>query len=270
MNKLFVSLLLSTFCLGGLFSGYQIVNWYNDNQKTDNQIKEIQELVKVEEVEDSSSTIIIEEELPSDNEENVEVVPIIETKMLSVDFNKLLQINQETAGWIRVEGTNIDYPFAQAKDNKFYLKHSFDRRYNSSGWVFLDYRNTINELDTNTILYAHGRVDGTMFGTLKNTLSTEWFDNKENHYVKMSTLYNNYVFEVFSVYHIKTTNDYLYNNFSSDENYLDFINRIKSRSVHDFSTSVGVYDKVLTLSTCYNNSEKMVLHAKLVKSEARY
>lgn len=87
--------------------------------------------------------------------------------LINVDFNELKKFNSNTKGWIQVNGTNINYPFVQAKDNKFYLTHSFDKSYNSAGWVFLDYRNNINELSKNTIIYAHGRLDTTMFGSLK-------------------------------------------------------------------------------------------------------
>ena len=41
------------------------------------------------------------------------------------------------------------------------------------------------------------------------------------------------------------------------------------RSSHNFNTSVSEIDNVLTLSTCYNDNEKVVLHAKLIKKETR-
>ena len=53
--------------------------------------------------------------------------------LINVDFNELKKINSNTKGWIQVNGTNINYPFVQAKDNKFYLTHSFDKSYNSAG-----------------------------------------------------------------------------------------------------------------------------------------
>ena len=93
--------------------------------------------------------------------------------LINVDFQELKSTNNQTVGWIQVNGTNINYPFVQANDNKYYLTHSFDKSHNTSGWVFLDYRNNIQTLDKNTILYAHGRIDKTMFGTLKNILNND-------------------------------------------------------------------------------------------------
>ena len=44
---------------------------------------------------------------------------------------------------------------------------------------------------------------------------------------------------------------------------------IKNRSSHNFNTNVTSTDIILTLSTCYNNNEKMVVHAKLIKKEVK-
>ena len=72
--------------------------------------------------------------------------------MLNVDFSELKKINNNVKGWVQVNGTNINYPFVQANDNKYYLTHSFDKSWNSAGWLFLDYRNNINN---NKILNHH-------------------------------------------------------------------------------------------------------------------
>ena len=49
----------------------------------------------------------------------------------------------------------INYPFVQTSDNDYYLNHSFNKKYNDAGWVFMDYRNNASNFDKNTILYAH-------------------------------------------------------------------------------------------------------------------
>lgn len=257
MKKVIFFIFVYLLCIGLVYSAASILMWFQDNGSTVKQIETIQDLVRVEEIVDNSSTIIVTE---SEH---------IEEKLIGVDFDPLKKINNEVVGWIQVNGTNINYPFVQHTDNSFYLKRSFDRSYNSAGWVFLDYRNSIKQLNTNTIIYAHGRVDGTMFGTLKNSLDYSWFRNKDNHVLKISTPKHNYLFEVFSVYHIKTTSDYLYTNFDSVEDYSNFLKLITERSAYKFPYEVNTGDKILTLSTCYNNAEKMVMHARLIKSELR-
>ena len=186
--------------------------------------------------------------------------------LINVNFEELKKINSNTKGWLQVNGTNINYPFVQANDNKYYLTHSFDKSYNSAGWVFLDYRNDINNLSKNTIIYAHGRLDTTMFGSLKNILKSGWLNNTNNYVVKLSTETENTLWQVFSVYHIPTTSDYIKVDFASNEEFSTWTTMLISRSAYDFNTSVGANDNVLTLSTCYNSAEyRLVVHAKLVK-----
>jgi len=262
--------LIIIFLITLTISTIDIIIWKLDSNKTDKQIKEIQEIIDIEEV--------IEEDITDEIEiiEQVEEIPqanpywdYIEMNLININFNKLKQINSNTKGWIQVNGTNINYPFVQANDNKYYLTHSFDKSYNSAGWVFLDYRNNINEFSKNTIIYAHGRTDKTMFGLLKNILKSSWLNDTNNFVVKLSTEIENTLWQVFSVYHIPTTSDYIQVNFSSNKEFNNWTTMLINRSSYNFNTSVNENDNVLTLSTCYNDNEKVVLHAKLIKKETR-
>lgn len=186
----------------------------------------------------------------------------------NIDFNKLINKNPDTIGWIKVLGTDINYPVVQTNNNDFYLTHSFDKSYNKAGWIFADYINKNlknNELDKNTIIYGHNRQNNSMFGTLSNVFKEEWLSNKENYYINFSTLNNNMVWEVFSTYTIEKEEYYIQSNFSSDEEYISFLNTIKNRSTYKYDVNISKEDKILTLSTCTNVGEgRTVLHAKLI------
>ncbi len=119
------------------------------------------------------------------------------------------------------------------------------------------------------ILYAHGRLDKTMFGSLKNILKGGWLNNSNNYVIKLSTELENTLWQVFSVYHIETTNDYIEVDFYDNEAYQFFLNMLEDRSVHDFNAQLTSEDKIITLSTCYNKNEKVVMHAKLIKRISR-
>ena len=117
-------------CLFVIFiiSAKHIVEWFIDNNKTHKIIEKI--------------------------EKNTNLVPIEEDKrMMYVDLTELIKINPDTVGYIKVNNTNIDYPIVKTDNNSFYLDHSFDKTYNKAGWVFMDYRNSNDYLDANTILY---------------------------------------------------------------------------------------------------------------------
>ena len=168
-------------------------------------------------------------------------------------------------GWIKVDGTDIDYSFVQTTDNSYYLNHSFTKEENKSGWIFLDYRNNINNLDKNTIIYGHSRYDSSMFGSLRNTLKKSWFNNIENREIHLFTKAGDSIWQIFSVYHLPNTTDYLATSFKDRNEFNSFIKLIKNRSVFDFGIDINEDDKIITLSTCYRLNDRMVMHGKLIK-----
>lgn len=255
-KKIILNIITLIFAMGIIYSCYSLIMYKIDEKNTKEQLKKIEENVEVVEIQENGSTEAIEES----NNSNM--------NLMSADFDKLKSINSDVKGWITVNGTNINYPFVQGKDNSYYLRHSFDKSYNNAGWVFLDYKNNLLN-DKNTVLYAHSMRNKTMFGSLRNILKNNWINNSNNHIIKLSTENENTLWQVFSVYHIKTTSDYIKTRFNSDNEFEKFINMISKRSFHNFNTEVSIDDKVLTLSTCYSNAERLVLHAKLIKREAK-
>lgn len=263
-KNIILILIIITSTITLLISIFNIIKWKIDSNKTNYEITNIQENINVEEIQDTENTEIIEPviEVPKENP----YWDYINMNMINVDFNGLKRTNPDVVGWLKVNGTNINYPFVQSSDNDYYLTHSFNKSYNGGGWVFLDYRNNGTN-NKNTILYAHGRSDKTMFGTLKNVLNNGWLNNTNNYVIKISTETENSLWQIFSVYRIPTTSDYLQTNFNDETEYQNFLDMIKDRSSHNFDTNVSSTDNILTLSTCYNNSDKMVVHAKLIKKE---
>ena len=176
----------------------------------------------------------------------------------------MLNVNPEVVGLIKINNTNIDYPIVQGVDNKYYLKHNFYLESDNNGWVFMDYRNDTQELSDNIILYAHNRYQsGVMFGTLQNTLRYNWYSNAENHTISFRTLYEDLEYQVFSVYKITTTTDYMKTIFADDTDRLNFFNMLKNRSIYDFGVELSGDDKIITLSTCADDYNRYVLHAVL-------
>lgn len=265
-KNIFVFIIFNICLVVVSISLINIISWKIDSTRTDKQIIKIQEEVVIQEVTDIENVDIIEEEeIPKFNP----YWDYIQMDMISVDFTNLKELNKQVVGWIQVNGTNINYPFVQADNNEYYLNHSYDKSRNSAGWVFLDYRNNIGTNDKNMIIYAHGRTDKTMFGTLKNTLNNDWINNTNNHVVRISTGKENTLWQVFSVYRIPTTSDYIQIDFASDTEYKEFLDVLVKRSINDFGVELTSSNRILTLSTCYNKKEKVVLHAKLIKKEAR-
>lgn len=249
-----------------IFSAYKLYSWHNDNKEIETIADDVVKDTKVKEKEDTENTENIN---PPDNRDN-DYWNYIKMSLLEVDFNELLAKNPDTVGWIQVKGTNINYPIVQTTDNSYYLTHAFDKTKNEAGWVFMDYRNDAVNFNQNTILYAHSRLTGSMFGSLKNILESSWYTNKNNHIIRLSTPTENTMWQVFSVYTIPKESYYITPNFNSNEAYQEFLNTMKSRSEVEFSAEVNTNDKILTLSTCKDNfGNRVVMHAKLIKRELR-
>lgn len=259
-KKSFWTIVMFIFILVIIFCTIKILSWGKDNKKTSSLIDSISSDTSIKEVDDDDSEIVSE-----DTDKSSDYWYYITFPLIDVDINKLKSKNSDTVGWINVNNTNINYPFVHYKDNDYYLNHSFDKSYNEAGWVFMDYRNSINLDNKNTILYAHSRLDKTMFGSLSKTLHSSWFTNRDNHIIRLSMEKENTLWQIFSVYKIKEESYYITTEFSSDSDYSKFLDTIKNRSIYDFNTKISAEDRVLTLSTCYSDTERTVVHAKLIK-----
>ena len=218
-------------------SGHKIILYYKGNKENEEIKKEIIENY-IEEVETTEEEVKYE-----------------------VDFESLKKENPDTVGYLKVNGTNIDYVVVKGSDNSFYLKHSFNRSYNISGWIFADFHNQFNGYDKNIVIFGHNTLDGSMFGTLKNVLTKEWQENSDNHKVLFITEDGESIYEVFSVYTVLSEDYYIKTQFNDD--FDKFVEIIKKRSIYDFKVDVDENDKVLTLSTCTSDRiHRVVLHAK--------
>lgn len=265
IRALLLLLVFIFLCCLLVYSLVKIINWNFDNRKTKDVTKKIEEILEVIEVEDTDNTVLVNEEEDKDNA----YWYYVSFPLINVDINSLYEKNSDTVGFINVNNTNVNYPFVQYKDNDYYLNHSFDKSYNEAGWLFLDYRNDSNLNNRNSIIYGHSRLDKTMFGSLSKVLKSSWYSNKDNHIIRISSRSENTMWQIFSVYKIKTESYYITTDFNSDDEYMEFLDTIKKRSLYDFNTNLGKDDKILTLSTCYSDTERTVVHAKLIKKSVK-
>jgi sortase B len=126
---------------------------------------------------------------------------------LDIDFETLLRINPDTVGWIAIPDTVISYPVVQVTNNTKYLNLSFQGVQSKTGTPFVDYRNNMESLDHNTIIYGHnmgtGRMD--MFSTLLLYKDYEYFS--ANRYIQFDTIHHLHGFwKVFAVIELDASN----------------------------------------------------------------
>lgn len=239
-KNIIIPILLLIFISIMIFTGIKIFNWLKENKDSNDIIEDIQDSISID--------------------DNTDIVD-----KYNVDFDSLKQKNSDTIAWLKVNGTSIEYPVVKTTNNDFYMTHSFDKSYNSAGWVFMDYKDKFDGTDNNMVIYGHNRRDGSMFGTLKNILTEEWQNNTDNFIIPLITENEKSEYRVFSVYRIEKEDYYITTNFGTDNEFQKFIDKIKSRSVKNFDVDVNTEDHILTLSTCANNNKyRVVLHAKKI------
>ena len=189
-------------------------------------------------------------------------------RIAGYDFEKLKKINSDVVGYIEVDNTKVSYPVVKTNNNSYYLNHTYTKEKSEIGSIFLDYRNDLDNLSKNNIIYGHGRLDNTMFGSLNNLLDSSNLDSKESYYITLSTPNSIMTFKIFSVYTIPKEGYYIKTYFSSNKYFKEFLETIMKRSIYNFNTDVNTSDKILTLSTCKDNfGKRIVVHAKLLKKE---
>lgn len=245
---------------------YSIFDWGKDNKNIKDIEEEIEEIVEVVEIEEEGEPV----NPPPVVDKNNDYWNYMKVPFYDVDFSQLLAKNSDTVAFINVKGTNINYPVVQAKDNNYYLTHAYDKSVNDAGWVYLDYRNSKNFDNFNTIIYGHGRLNKTVFGSLRNVLNKSWQNNRDNYTMTISTPTMNYVYQIFSVYSIQSETYYIKTLFNSDTSKTEWINTMNARNVSPVKAPANINDKIVTLSTCLNDKGgRIVLHAKLIKQQAK-
>lgn len=238
-----------------LFSGLRITSYFWDRNKSQAEYDSIQHVYYS--VEDT------DEEKTDQQEDNTDKYP---TNPILANFHPLLKENDDTVGWLRISNTVIDYPILQGNDNQFYLNYTFRKEKNKSGALFMDFRNSVDTLDQNTIIYGHNMKDGSMFGELRKYRNETFF--QENDVIVFNALYEEMEWKIFSVFLSDTTFNYIKPEFHDGESFEKFIQRVKEVSMYATEMEITENDHILTLSTCASDFDdaRLVVMAKLVKN----
>ena len=186
------------------------------------------------------------------------------TRMLP-SLEALKKVNSSAFGWIKVEGTRVDYPVVRSPqgNNDYYLTHALDLTYSDSGSIFMDFSNKTDlSKNRNTCIYGHNMNDGTMFQTIMNFRTIGQFRNGS---IYVYTADGIFVYTPFSVYDAVPTDSFFRVDFGSDEEFSDFLTDIRSKSIFRSTTVPKSTDKIVTLITCTNTlvDKRFVVHGVL-------
>ena len=186
-------------------------------------------------------------------------------------YAALFAQNNDFIGWIRIDGTNVNYPVMQTPNKPdFYLKRSFDKSYSDYGVPYID-EAYMTGISNNLVIYGHHMNDGSMFaGLMKFKDKSFWEKHKT---VSFDTLTDRQTYEVIAVFKTVVYTDspesfkyYQFINAETDDDFTAYVEKCKELSLYDTGVTAEYGDKLLTLSTCeYSRTNgRLVVVAKLI------
>jgi len=180
-----------------------------------------------------------------------------------VDFDALNSTYPGIVGWIKLEGTLINYPVMQFTDNDFFLTHLPDGTSHRSGSIFLDYRNQRDFSDKSILIYGHETRAGDMFGVLKEYRNQEFFE--ANPVIRLHTPDRDYLLILFAGHVADSVRDHPPLDFADDNEFLEYVEHIRRISVFRSDVEVNADDRIVSLVTCtYDFSDaRLILVGKL-------
>ena len=180
------------------------------------------------------------------------------------EYRKLYEQNPDFIGWLRIEGTNIDYPVMQSgkEDPEFYLDHDFNKAYSVYGVPFADTACRIGK-SNNVIIYGHHMTSETMFHEIVYYEDPDFF--KDHRRIIFDTLESEGEYEVIAVFRFDTDHEsFRFNRYTDMDmtEYAEFMKCVHERELYNTGLDAVYGDQLLTLSTCdyfYNNGRFVVV-----------
>ena len=241
---------IAVFC----YAAFNLYHIYTEYKKGTDEYNQIEEMAVTERDADSAEVAG-----PS-----AQIKPPIE-----VDFDKLKSVNEDVVGWIYVDALpDISYPIVKGKDNQTYLHQTYEKNYNFAGTIFVDYENSGDFSDCNTLVYGHNMKNGSMFGHLKKFREDDKL-YKQDKYFWIMTPERNYRYEIITAYTTGVNSD-TYTLFKGPgEEFEKYLETIKGYSeIKTDNTDLTIKDRIVTLSTCTGNeSTRFVVQGKRVDAE---
>lgn len=181
------------------------------------------------------------------------------------EFKKLKSMNSDFVAWIYIPNTEVNYPVVQTTNNSYYLTHNFEKQENAGGAIFVAVDNKSPFNERNTIIHGHHMRDGSMFASLQKFEDADFL--KENSIIYITDQTGVKKYKIFSVYHQKVNDEPYQYGFTNDDQYLNFLNKLKNKSLVNVNISdFTANDQIVTLSTCnYEETDgRLLVHARLI------
>ncbi len=243
-------------------SGYFLTDMLMQERKDDGLQEQLKEIY-----EDSENGEL--EEMPEEKDSGGGVDNGAASSSVHPGLLALHRENPDCIGWIKIEGTVIDYPVMyRPSEENYYLHRDFNGEYSANGCLFLSELCNPATSD-NLIIYGHHMNSGKMFAALDQYKNSAFY--LEHPLISYDTLHGSETYQIFSVFctPVYTGSDFPYYTFTKAEDaadYLEYMKAVKERALYDTGISAVFGDKLLTLSTCEYSQKngRVVVMAKKI------
>ena len=251
------------------YSGSFFVKSYLENQQARDKYEEIQETYTAFEEEEKDPVLQKKKTEPVLSVLPVSPAPKKEIEeSFGIHWKELRQVNPQIAGWVQIPGGDISYPVVQGEDNSFYLSHSFERKEDLFGTIFLDWRNRKRFQDSHSFLYGHNMEGNMMFANLNRYESQEYLEQCPEIY--LYTPWKKYRYLIFSVEQAEEgSTSFSYGQKLKSTEFKDLLQYMKNRSFYDTGVEPEAFAPILTLVTCNSRLDeniRMLVHGTRVET----
>lgn len=184
----------------------------------------------------------------------------------------LYSMYPDVVGWIKVDGTPIDYPVMQdTTGDEYYLNHNFEGKDDNKGAPFVDADTQIKPLDKNIVIYGHNTRDGSMFGDLDYYLDQKFY--KKHPTISFDTIYETGTYQIVAVVktHVRNNDEsgfryYWFRNYKNRGEFQELLDFIDENQIYDTGEHLSYGDSMIMLSTCEYTVEngRLVVIAKRI------
>lgn len=165
-----------------------------------------------------------------------------------VDLAALKQVNSDVVGWISIPDTELSYPLLQGTDNQYYLNHTWRKKSNGMGAIYLDYHFDPGLTDFYAIIYGHRMHNASMFGSLARYEKQEYWSKHPSVYLVLQEGVVRY--DIFAAFEAGVQSDIYRLGFSQTEDREAFVSWCLEQSVIDTGLVPSPNGRIITLSTC--------------------
>lgn len=256
-----------------LLSATALLIYYTESKKSQNTYNELAGMVEA-----ARPTVpVFDDDVPEGSDAPTTPSPYVTVTDSEGNSREVLkeyaipyELNNHMVGWLRIDGTNINYPVVQTPDSpNYYLRRDFYGNQDTHGCIYAAEPCDINAPSDNITLYGHRMRDGTMFAALEQYTKKAFWE--EHPFIQFDTLTQHHTYQILYVFITESTlgEGFQYqafvNAYDADA-FDDFIGTCKKLALYDTGLSAAYGDKLITLSTCDYSLEngRLVVVAKRI------